>query len=309
MRIIAGEFRRRLLESPPDDTVTRPIPDRVKESLFAILRGHCEGASVFDGFAGTGAIGLEAISRGASRCVLVERDRDIAQMLRRNVEALGVQDRCEVVAGDCLGPGALARCPRPLHLAFLDPPYPLVRERVGLRRVLAQLGALVELLDASGYAVLRTPWPLLLPPEGAEPEPQPQRETRASKRADRRSSPPRGPRSKGSRRPDINPDDPRDAHDDWADADADAQELTPDQIARAMSERPAASDSDAPDDPNDPRDPDFDSDALDESDQAKASSKPTLIAADLRLPNARGPETHVYHAMAIHFYMRKPPAP
>jgi hypothetical protein len=58
MRIIAGEFRRRVLQSPKDANTTRPIPDRVKESLFSLLRGNCEGASVLDAFAGTGAIGL-----------------------------------------------------------------------------------------------------------------------------------------------------------------------------------------------------------------------------------------------------------
>src|SRR5215475_7819068 len=103
MRIIAGEFRSRRLLTPKDDAVTRPIPDRVKESLFGLLRGHCEGAQVFDGFAGTGALGLEAISRGAGRCVFVEKDKGAAELLRRNIEALGAGDRCELILGDALG--------------------------------------------------------------------------------------------------------------------------------------------------------------------------------------------------------------
>jgi 16S rRNA (guanine966-N2)-methyltransferase len=179
MRIIAGEFRRRLLKTPDDDSVTRPIPDRVKESLFGLLRGHCDGAIVFDGFAGTGAIGLEAISRGAARCVCVEQDRRIAQILRANVDSLGVRDRCDVVQGDALGAGALARAPRPLTLAFLDPPYPLVESPTGLRRVLAQAGELVKLLSEDGIAVVRTPWPLVVREDVAE---KPVRRSRRNER-------------------------------------------------------------------------------------------------------------------------------
>src|SRR5689334_13405158 len=162
MRIIGGEFRSRKLLTPRDDSITRPIPDRVKESLFGLLRGHCEGATVFDAFAGTGALGLEAISRGAERCVFVERDKAAAEMLQQNIEALGVADRCELVTGDALGPGALARAPRPLTLAFMDPPYALVREAIGWQRVRAQMEQLVRILSDDGFAVLRTPWPFSL---------------------------------------------------------------------------------------------------------------------------------------------------
>lgn len=162
MRIISGEFRRRHLETPRDAETTRPIPDRVKESLFQLLRGHFEDASVFDAFSGTGAIGLEAVSRGAARCVLVERDRKIADLLKRNIATLGCEDRCELVLGDALGIGALARCPKPCHLIFMDPPYPLVREAMGFRRVMDQLAKLVDRLDEHGFAVLRTPWPLFV---------------------------------------------------------------------------------------------------------------------------------------------------
>lgn len=201
MRIIAGEFRRRLLETPRDAETTRPIPDRVKESLFSLLRGHCEGASVFDAFAGTGAIGLEAVSRGANRCVMVERDRHVAEMLRRNVETLGCLDRCEVVSGDALGAGALARCPRPCTLVFMDPPYPLIRDGLGFRRVMDQLSKLVECLTPDGFAVLRTPWPLLLEAGGEEeasPEParrkgKPRKERRG--RWDEPERPRRAPRA------------------------------------------------------------------------------------------------------------------
>lgn len=161
MRIIAGELRHRLLAAPPDSGTTRPIPDRVKESIFSLLRGHFEGANVFDGFSGVGTIGLECVSRGAEHVVLVEQDKKVAEYLRRNVESMGVLERCEVVVGDALGVGGVARARHPLNLAFLDPPYRLVEEPVGFARVMAQLSRLVEMLDPAGFAVLRTPWPLM----------------------------------------------------------------------------------------------------------------------------------------------------
>jgi 16S rRNA (guanine(966)-N(2))-methyltransferase RsmD len=169
MRIIGGEFRSRKLLTPRDDSVTRPIPDRVKESLFGLLRGHCENATVFDAFAGTGALGLEALSRGAERCLFVERSREIAEILQGNIDALGVQDRAEVVIGDTLGPGALSRAPRPLTLAFFDPPYPIVRDALGWKRVRGQLERIIDLLTPDGFAILRTPWPFLIE-VGKEPD-------------------------------------------------------------------------------------------------------------------------------------------
>lgn len=158
MRIIAGEFRSRPIQAPPDDG-TRPMPDRVREALFNLLRGHCESANVFDGFAGSGAIGLEAISRGAAHCVFVERDKKAAAVVRANVDLLGVNDRAEVVSGDALGPGALARARRPLHLSFLDPPYAMWETEQGERRILAQASALIGASDPEGFVVIRTPWP------------------------------------------------------------------------------------------------------------------------------------------------------
>lgn len=137
------------------------MPDRVRESLFGLLRGHTEGAAVFDAFAGTGSIGLEAVSRGATRCVMVERDRRVADTLERNVRELGAEDRCEVVVGDALGAGALAACPMPVHLVFFDPPYALVEDPAGWQRARAQFMRLIDRLDETGYAVLRTPWPFL----------------------------------------------------------------------------------------------------------------------------------------------------
>lgn len=265
MRIIAGEFRHRVLEGPGDSEVTRPIPDRVKESLFALLRGHCEDAAVFDAFAGVGSIGLECLSRGAARVVMVEQDRRIADILRRNVEALGAADRCDVVTGDALGPGALARAPRPLHLAFFDPPYPLVQDPVGFMRVMAQVARAVALLDDTGFVVLRTPWPLVHTPGAVPAEPT------ASAPPPRRKKGPRG---------------------GWR------QEMR--RAALGMTPRVRPKPADHADEP--PAEPDDDN-AADAPDEAPNAAPPT-VTPDLRLPGAVGPETHVYRGMALHLYMR-----
>lgn len=183
MRIIAGEFRHRKLHTPRDDLTTRPIPDRVKESLFSILRGHCEGAQVLDCFAGTGSIGLEALSRGAAFVLFVEKDKNAAAILERNIEMLGCADRCEVLKGDALGAAVPARCPRPLDLAFFDPPYPLVRDAAGWDRVRGQVARIVSLLTDTGYACLRTPQPFML---GAAPPDRPEEPRGRPRRRDKR---------------------------------------------------------------------------------------------------------------------------
>ena len=93
MRIIGGEFKRKRLYGPSEKMPTRPIPDLVKEALFNLLRGHVEGQECYDGFAGSGAIGLEAISRGAKRCVFIERDKNVMQVLQKNIDHVGAGER------------------------------------------------------------------------------------------------------------------------------------------------------------------------------------------------------------------------
>jgi len=119
MRIIAGRWRGRPLVAPPGES-TRPTSDRVREALFSMLAsrlGTFEGLRVADLFAGSGALGLEALSRGAAHCSFVETDRAALDAIRRNVAALGAE-------GDILAGSAFhARLPGPLDLAFLDPPY------------------------------------------------------------------------------------------------------------------------------------------------------------------------------------------
>jgi 16S rRNA (guanine966-N2)-methyltransferase len=133
MRIIAGEFRGRRLLPPEGTDVTRPITDRVKQSLFDILAPEIPGATVFDCFAGTGSLGLECVSRGAESVLLFERDRSAAGRLKRNIQTLGVKNAL-VLEGDVFQlVGTLVEregaSPRNVGLVFLDPPYRFVRER------------------------------------------------------------------------------------------------------------------------------------------------------------------------------------
>ena len=124
MRIIAGEFRGRKL-LPPLGTVTRPITDRVKQSLFDILTPLLPGANVYDCFAGTGSLGLESLSRGAGKATFFEKDASALKLLRRNIDALGLQDRATVIGGDVfkwLHVQSIDASSR-ADLIFFDPPY------------------------------------------------------------------------------------------------------------------------------------------------------------------------------------------
>jgi len=171
MRIIAGQYRRRKLLSPPDGAITRPFPDMVKEAMFNLLRGHFEGEAVLDCFSGTGTVGLEAASRGATRVVCVERDRKVTKVLEANIEMLGAEETVEVVTGDALGPATIHRCPKPVHVIFFDPPYPMVRDEGDYARIKRQFERLIGMLDDTGYAVLRTPWPAV---HRANPDDEPE---------------------------------------------------------------------------------------------------------------------------------------
>ena len=150
MRIIAGEHRGRKLLDPADQT-TRPVTDRVKQSLFDVLRDRLRGAGVYDVFAGTGSFGLESLSRGASGATFFESHRPAVERLRRNIETLGVADRCRVQAGDLFRLD-FAAIP-PADLIFFDPPYRFVRERTA--EVDALLSRLAARLNVGGEIVFR----------------------------------------------------------------------------------------------------------------------------------------------------------
>jgi 16S rRNA (guanine966-N2)-methyltransferase len=127
MRIVAGEFRGRRLVAPPG-TGTRPTSDRVRESLFSIL-GSVDGDVVLDLFAGTGALGIEALSRGAASAVAVERDRNAVRAIRTNAEALALGDRLRVVPrGWREALRAEAEAGSRFDLVLIDPPYDLLAD-------------------------------------------------------------------------------------------------------------------------------------------------------------------------------------
>lgn len=165
LRIIAGQRRGHKIESP-DDRTTRPTSDLVRESIFNILGEVVEDRVAYDLFAGTGALGLEALSRGASRAVFVERDRDNLALIRRNVAHLRYEDRAHAVGADVYRWGRTldARDQGPV-LVFLDPPY---RDHEKSAERLAELLAALAAGTAPGsFVVLEAPErmdPSILPP-------------------------------------------------------------------------------------------------------------------------------------------------
>lgn len=122
MRIIAGEWRGRNIVAPQGDT-TRPTADRTRETLFSMLTsrlGSFEGLLVADLFAGSGALGLEALSRGAAEAIFVEQDAAAIRALRTNIANLRAAQRCDVRASSVLAAGPAKRVP---DLILMDPPY------------------------------------------------------------------------------------------------------------------------------------------------------------------------------------------
>lgn len=122
LRIIAGQWRGRKLQVPAGE-ITRPTADRTRETLFSMLvsrLGSFEGLSVTDLFAGSGALGLEALSRGAASCTFVEQDAAAIRALRTNIASLQAAAQCDVRAASAL---ALGPARAPLDLLLLDPPY------------------------------------------------------------------------------------------------------------------------------------------------------------------------------------------
>lgn len=123
MRIVAGEARSRIILAP-EGKDTRPTLDRVRENLFNILQWQCPGARVLDLFAGSGALALEALSRGAAEAVLADCDARAARVERQNVEALGFSNRARVIQADWRETlRRLAAEGKIFQLVFLDPPY------------------------------------------------------------------------------------------------------------------------------------------------------------------------------------------
>lgn len=156
MRIISGQWRGRTLIAPPGEA-TRPTADRAREALFSMLAsrlGDFEDLRVADIFAGTGALGLEALSRGAARCTFVERDRDAVAALKANIEKLDAQGtdiRAQAAEGFSGGP---------FDLVFMDPPYRSGLAQKVLPKLVLEPGAWISIetafnedVDVPGFAV------------------------------------------------------------------------------------------------------------------------------------------------------------
>ncbi len=131
MRVIAGEFRSRKLISLPGEE-TRPTPDRLRETLFSILLPRLRGARFLDAYAGTGAVGIEALSRGAAHAIFLENNKGALDVIRRNLETLGILNRGMMVSGHVLK--SLPR--QQADIVFLDPPYDMPREYRAVLRLL-----------------------------------------------------------------------------------------------------------------------------------------------------------------------------
>lgn len=122
MRIVAGEWRGRKLVAPDGDA-TRPTADRTRETLFSMLAsrlGSFEGLKIADLFAGSGALGLEGLSRGAEHCLFADQDAAAVRAIRTNIANVRAQSRCEVRASSVM---SLGPAREPLDLLLLDPPY------------------------------------------------------------------------------------------------------------------------------------------------------------------------------------------
>jgi 16S rRNA (guanine966-N2)-methyltransferase len=153
VRITGGTLRSRALRAPRGPS-TRPTSDRVREALFGILTsaGAVEGARVLDLYAGTGALALEALSRGAASATLVESSRDALAAARANVASLGLEGRAHVVAGDVRGVARRLARAGPFDLVLADPPWALV-DAGDAARALADLAA-ARVLAADAQVVL-----------------------------------------------------------------------------------------------------------------------------------------------------------
>jgi 16S rRNA (guanine966-N2)-methyltransferase len=145
MRIIAGQFKGRRLDAPRWDGL-RPTSDKLRETLFNIVAPRVDGARVLDVFAGTGALGLESLSRGAIHAVFIERDRRAAALIATNVERCGASDRCAIIRDTAERVLQNEIAGGPFDLVMLDPPYeyePLAHLVTQAGRHLAPNGLLI----------------------------------------------------------------------------------------------------------------------------------------------------------------------
>ncbi len=147
LRIIAGTARGRRIDTPAGMD-TRPTLDRVRENLFNMLQTRIREARVLDPFAGSGALSLEALSRGAACAVMGDRDREACRVERKNIETLGFQDQARVMPGEWQRNVALLKAEKArFDLVFLDPPY-------AMRDLRELMDALAELLAEGAWIIV-----------------------------------------------------------------------------------------------------------------------------------------------------------
>ena len=151
MRVIAGEFRRRRLKTVPG-LATRPTPDRLRETLFNILTPRIEAMTFMDAYAGTGAVGIEALSRGAARAIFIEKNRAAVEVIRENLHSLGIEARTEVFTTKART--VLERLTA--DIVFLDPPYDLEREYDESLDLLSQRDSPLVIAQHSSHLALAT---------------------------------------------------------------------------------------------------------------------------------------------------------
>lgn len=149
MRVIAGKARGTQLNTP-DGMLTRPTADRVKEALFSIIQFDLPGARVLDLFGGTGQLGIEALSRGASKAVFVDSRREACQLICSNLKKTHMESDAAVVQSDYLE--YLNRCKERFDIILLDPPYAEVFLETAIKRITE-----IDILQSGGIIVAERP--------------------------------------------------------------------------------------------------------------------------------------------------------
>lgn len=154
MRVVSGIARGVRLTALPGEEITRPTQDRVKEGMFSAVQFLLEGARVLDLFAGSGQLGIEALSRGAARCVFIDENRDACAVVRQNLKAAGLFEKASVAGMDAAR--YLAGCRERFDLIMLDPPY-----RHGTAAAI--LPAVAAVTAPGGMVLAETEYGALLP--------------------------------------------------------------------------------------------------------------------------------------------------
>ncbi len=156
MRVIAGRFRSRQLKSVPGLQV-RPTPDRLREALFNVLAPRIQGAVFLDAYAGSGAVGIEALSRGAAHIILIERNSQALVIVRANLQSLEIESEAALIRGKA---AALIPNYKP-NIAFVDPPYDQEKEYGDSLEALAQTGCSLAIAQHSSNLTLEPRYRIL----------------------------------------------------------------------------------------------------------------------------------------------------